>query len=72
MKVNNLIKQIIDNRYLTNSKGEKISFNNAFFIISLTKNSKSVGFTNEYHHNVSKYNIKNIINITNDLVYKSV
>ena len=76
----NLFLQILDEGYITNSKGEKIDFKNTFiFLTSNAELTSNIGFmknTNTYEDTFSKEFLSRITckinynNITEDCIYK--
>ncbi|MBR1413365.1 MAG: ATP-dependent Clp protease ATP-binding subunit [Bacilli bacterium] len=61
-KVMNLLLQILDEGYITNSKGEKIDFSNTIiFMTSNIQNSNKVGFNNSSNDELANFLSKELI-----------
>ncbi len=67
IKVQNLFVSILENGYIHNSKGEKISFNNSTIIMTETNEKVSIGFNNN-----SLLSLSNTNSILTDKVDKII
>lgn len=68
-RVLNLFLQILDEGFVTNSKGEKIDFNNTMiFMTSNCINQKSVGFINKENDNLNEQFSKEFLGRFTDII----
>lgn len=70
----NLFLQILDEGFVTNSKNEKIDFENTIIVMtSNVTNKLSVGFNSSYNNNVSEFFSKEFLGRFDDVItYKNI